>query len=903
MCYNTSNGKQRKEVESLSQSFLKKKTEEPELPTRRPVEVVEATPEFGLTASQVRAREMAGWVNTPVDPPSKTTKQIVLDNTFTYFNLIFFILALAVIAVQQWLNLTFMGVIIVNTLIGIYQELKAKETLSELSILAAPKAQVIREGKKLEMDTARLVRDDVVEFSAGNQIYADAVVIQGSVHANEALITGESDEILKNVGDKLMSGSFIINGTCRARLTEVGADSFAAKLTLEAKKAKPSRQSEMMRSLTNLIKWIGIFVIPLAVIMFIKEYTWLGRDVATAVTSTVGSIIGMIPEGLYLLTSIALMAGVIRLAQRKTLVHDMDCIETLARVDVLCVDKTGTITENKMIVENTVPLEDEYSTEYVEQLMSNYTFAMQADNDTMVALKKYYTGQTSRKATRIMPFTSKKKYGGATFTDGKTYLLGAPEIIQSGFCEKRYDEPVDRYSSLGCRVLMLAEYEGTLDDETLTGKVIPISLILLSNKIRDEAPDTFAYFEKQGVTVKVISGDNPATVAEVAGRAGIPNSHQYVDARTLTTEEEIHDAADRFTVFGRVTPDQKKQLVLALKDHGHTVAMTGDGVNDVLALKEADCSIAMASGSDVASQASHIVLLDSNFASMPSVVAEGRRVINNIELSASLYLWKNIFTFCLALITLIFTLPYPYSPAQMALVNGLTIGFPSFVLALEPNENLISGRFLRNVIHRALPTAMTDLVLVLGIMLFYLAFDINDGLLSTICTGVMGIVGLMMVFRTSQPFNTIRKVMFGGVTVVYAFCYFVIPKWFTLTPLNFKGALILIVFALFSWPLFSVFNKWNMQIKELNQKRRDEKVSRKQGKTVVDSSEENPGRSQTTMKGTEPDSLETAEPFIKDNVETQPITTGIVKPSDVYPEKIPARSEIPVSEDEWIKDN
>ncbi len=358
----------------MSQSFLKKKIEEPELPARRPLEVVETTPEYGLTGAQVRARVNAGWVNTPVDPPSKTTKQIILDNTFTYFNLIFFILALAVIAVQQWLNLTFMGVIIVNTLIGIYQELKAKETLSELSILAAPKAQVIREGKKLEMDTDRLVRDDVVEFSAGNQIYADAVVIQGSVHANEALITGESDEILKNVGDKLMSGSFIINGTCRARLTEVGADSFAAKLTLEAKKAKPARQSEMMRSLTNLIKWIGIFVIPLAVIMFIKEYTWLGRDVATAVTSTVGSIIGMIPEGLYLLTSIALMAGVIRLAQRKTLVHDMDCIETLARVDVLCVDKTGTITENKMIVENTVPLEDEYSMEFVEQLMSNYTF-------------------------------------------------------------------------------------------------------------------------------------------------------------------------------------------------------------------------------------------------------------------------------------------------------------------------------------------------------------------------------------------------------------------------------------------------------------------------------------------------------------------------------------------------
>ena len=462
---------------------------------------------------------------------------------------------------------------------------------------------------------------------------------------------------------------------------------------------------------------------------------------------------------------------------------------------------------------------------------------------------------------------------------------------------------MDRYSALGCRVLMLAEYEGTLDDETLTGKVIPISLILLSNKIRDEAPDTFAYFEKQGVTVKVISGDNPATVAEVAGRAGIPNSHQYVDARTLTTEEEIHDAADRFTVFGRVTPDQKKQLVLALKDHGHTVAMTGDGVNDVLALKEADCSIAMASGSDVASQASHIVLLDSNFASMPSVVAEGRRVINNIELSASLYLWKNIFTFCLALITLAFTLPYPYSPAQMALVNGLTIGFPSFVLALEPNEDLISGRFLRNVIHRALPTAMTDLVLVIGIMLFYLAFNINDGLLSTICTGVMGIVGLMMVFRTSQPFNTIRKVMFVGVTVVYAFCYFVIPKWFTLTPLNFKGALILIVFALFSWPLFSIFNKWNMQIKEMNQKRRDEKLAKKQGSTVSVRRDEKPAKAEPSMVRKESEALWNDDAFLKDSPEVQPISTGVVQPDDVRPEQVPTRGEIPVSEDEWIKDN
>ena len=888
----------------MSQSFLKRKQEEPELPQRKPVKVVEASPEFGLTRTQVAAREQAGWVNTPVDPPSKTTKQIILDNTLTYFNLIFFILALAVIFVRQWLNLTFMGVIITNTLIGIYQELKAKKTLSELSILAAPKAKVVREGKTYDIDTAKLVRDDIVVFAAGNQIYADAVVIEGEIHANEALITGESDEILKTPGSELMSGSFVINGTCRARLTAVGADSFASKLTLEAKKAKPPRQSEMMRSLTNLIKWIGFLVIPLGIIMLIKEYTWLGRDMATAVTSTVGSIIGMIPEGLYLLTSIALMAGVIRLAQRKTLVHDMDCIETLARVDVLCVDKTGTITENKMIVEDTVPLEPEYSEEFVRQTMANYTFAMQADNDTMVALKKYYTGQTTMRAQKTMPFTSSKKYGGLTFADGKTYILGAPEIIQSGYVSKRYDEPVERYSALGCRVLMLAEYDGSLEDEALIGKVTPISLILLSNKIRDEAPETFAYFEKQGVEVKVISGDNPATVAEVAGRAGIPNSHQYIDARTLKTEEEIAEAAGKFTVFGRVTPDQKKQLVLALKDQGHTVAMTGDGVNDVLALKEADCSIAMASGSDVASQASHIVLLDSNFSSMPSVVAEGRRVINNIELSASLYLWKNIFTFCLAIITLIFTLPYPYSPAQMALVNGLTIGFPSFILALEPNEDLISGKFLRNVIHRALPTAMTDLVLVLGIMLFYLVFDLDDKMLSTICTGVMGIVGLMMVYRTSQPFNTIRKVMFVGVTVVYAACYFIIPTWFTLTPLNAEGILVLAVFAIFSWPLFSIFNRWNEQIKEMNIQRKEQKLQKKAEAEAKKKTEKTkaPKNLKEEIRKTK-EELQKAGPAEELETPNMEISRSMPEPEiQLTPDEVPEKPQVNV-DDEWIKDN
>jgi len=797
----------------LAKSFLKRKEIEHVSVTKKDIPVVEANPEFGLNSQQVTERQEGGWKNTPVDPPGKTVKQIVADNVFTYFNLVFTVLAICVLMVKQWLNATFMGVVFWNTIIGIIQELRSKKTLDKLNILASPKAVVIRNGIKQTIDTPELVRDDIVIFSSGNQIYADAVVVDGDCHVNEALVTGESDEILKKPGDKLLSGSFIINGMCRARLTDVGEDSFASKLTLEAKASKEPRQSEMMNSLTELVKWIGIIIIPMGIIMFIKEYVWLGRELALSVTSTVGSLIAMIPEGLYLLTSLALVAGVVRLAQRKTLVHELDCIETLARVDALCVDKTGTITENKMIVEDVVPIdENRYNEEDIRLIMADYAGAMQNDNETMDALKKYFTGNINQKAESVMPFTSVKKYGGVSFHEDETYLLGAPEIVLGNMFSK-YKELIDEYSSQGCRVLLLAAYDGTLTDEVLDKEVVPIGLILLSNKIREEAPETFQYFARQGVAIKVISGDNPVTVSEVAKRAGIENAEKYVDARTLTSDELIDSAVEEYTVFGRVTPEQKKKFVVALKNKEHTVAMTGDGVNDVLALKEADCSIAMASGSDVACQASHIVLLDSNFASMPSVVAEGRRVINNIERSASLYLVKNIFTFILALITLFFTLPYPFSPAQLTLVNALTIGLPSFILAMEPNESLITGKFLRNVIFRALPIALTDLVLVIGAILFYLAFDLDDTMLSTICTGIMGVVGLMMVYKTCIPFNTIRKIMMVLITVAFFGAYFFLPQFFTLAKIDASSLLILTVFSFLAWPVLSVFGKFNDRLK------------------------------------------------------------------------------------------
>ena len=572
----------------------------------------------------------------------------------------------------------------------------------------------------------------------------------------------------------------------------------------------------MMRSLTSLIKWIGFLVIPLGVLMFIKEYRWLDRDVVTSVISTVGSIVGMIPEGLYLLTSLALVASIIRLAGRRTLVHDMDCIETLARVDTLCVDKTGTITEPAMIVDDIVPLvPDRFCEDDIRSIMADYVSAMQSDNDTMIALKQYFDGTARRVAQQTLPFSSAKKYGGVQFHSDEVYLLGAPDILLASQPDAADTlRQVEEFSAKGCRVLLLGLYEGGLNDDAPTAPLLPLSLVLLSNKIREAAPDTFAYFARQGVAVKVISGDNALTVSEVARRAGIEGAENYVDARTLQTEKQLAQAAERCTVFGRVTPDQKKQLVQAMKAAGHTVAMTGDGVNDVLALREADCSIAMASGSSVACQASHIVLLDSDFSAMPSVVAEGRRVINNIERSASLYLVKNIFTFILSITTLIFTLPYPYSPAQLSLVNAITIGIPSFILAMEPNEDRISGHFLGNVLRRALPAALADYLLVLGVMLFYLAFHLEDDMLSTISTGVMGVVGLMMVFHTSKPFNTLRIVMMSFLIAAFAVCYFFFPTYFTIEPLNTRGLLVFIVFALLACSVFWALRRFGLWISE-----------------------------------------------------------------------------------------
>ncbi|MCQ2452943.1 MAG: HAD-IC family P-type ATPase, partial [Oscillospiraceae bacterium] len=630
---------------------------------------IEAPVSQGLTENQAKERQENGYANVTPGTAGKSIGQIIVSNVCTYFNLVFAVLALLLVLVGSYNDLMFVPIIIINTLIGIVQEIRSKSMTDKLNLMTAPKAYVVRDGQTVTIPVEAVVRDDIASFRAGSQIYADATVLEGECRVNESMVTGEADEIIKAPGDTLLSGSFVISGSCYARMERVGPDSFAARLTNEAKKSKKQKQSEMLRALNRLLTIIGILIIPMGILMYLQQTRVLGFAVKESVVSTIGALIGMIPEGLFLLVSVALVVSVMRLAKRKTLVHEMGCIESLARVDVLCVDKTGTITENKMSVEGLVVLQPgRWDEESVRRLMNDYVGCMTKDNDTMQALSEYFTEGTGRPAQQVMGFSSAVKYGGVSFEGGETYVLGAPELImRSDF--SAIEEQVNQYSATGCRVLLLARYHGVLEGKPLTEPAEPIGLMLLANRIREEAPGTFEFFQKQGVTILVISGDNPVTVSSVALSAGIRGAERYVDASTLTTERKIQRAVQDYVVFGRVTPEKKRKLIRALKKQGHTVAMTGDGVNDILAMKEADCSVAMASGSEVASQVAQIVLMDSKFSSMPSVVMEGRRVINNIERSASLFLVKNIFSFMLALAALALTLGYPLSPSQLTLVN------------------------------------------------------------------------------------------------------------------------------------------------------------------------------------------------------------------------------------------
>ena len=806
---------------------------------------------IGLTDAEVEQRIEQGLTNHTDISTDKTTKEIVVSNVCTYFNLIFLVITILLVAVGSFRNLTFLPIIIGNTVIGIVQELRAKKTLEKMSLLNAPHADVIRNGEMTQIATEKLVKDDVILLTAGKQICADAVVIDGSIQVNESLLTGEADEVEKPVGSTLMSGSFVVSGECYARLEKVGNESYISKLSMEAKSMGSKEQSEMIRSINQIVKWIGIVIIPIGIILFWQSHFVNDVSISKSVTSTVAAIIGMIPEGLYLLTTIALALSTMKLANKKVLLHDMKSIETLARVDVLCVDKTGTITEPDMKVsdiflcqsgsnpayndqsgenesqlnpadnvqscmkENSLlqkqeqaAVHSELSLDELKKLIVRYAYASKDNNATMLALKEYAegfvkTGDSGLKihnshndiAGRIIDqqaFSSSRKYGSITFADG-TYLLGAPEFIL-GDDFHIVENEIQSYTENGDRVLLFAKRD--------SDKNIPLGFVALANPIRQNAVKTFEYFKKQRVAIKVISGDNPKTVSQIAMQAGIENADKYIDAASLDSKEKIAKAVSQYTVFGRVTPKQKQQLVKALQQKGHTVAMTGDGVNDILAMKDADCSVAMASGSEAAAQAAQVVLLDSDFVHMPDVVYEGRRVVNNIERSASLFLVKNIFSLLLALFSVISMFTYPLEPSQISLISMFTIGLPGFLLAMEPNKERIKGHFLTNVMLKALPGGLTDVIAISALVVCGAVFSIPEESIGTIATMVLSVVGFMILFKISEPLNTMKYVVIGINVAGFVLCVYFLKDLFALTNLSSICILLMIVFGFAAESLF-----------------------------------------------------------------------------------------------------
>lgn len=762
------------------------------------VERIQADPASGLSTEQVKQRFAAHADNYKVESSTMSVSDIVKSNVFTYFNLIFAIIAVLLSIVAAWSDMMFLPIIIANTCIGIIQEVHSKKVLDRLSILNAPHCTVVRDGQEHEVEAHKLVLDDVVVLQAGSQIPADATVLDGELQVNESLITGESDEIAKHVGDELLSGSFVVSGKAHARLEKVGKDSYISKLTLQATQSKKGEQSEMIRSLNYLIMVMGIIIIPIGIALFVQSYIFNEGTLKESITGMVAAIIGMIPEGLYLLSSVAMAVSSVRLAQKKVLIHDMKCIETLARVNVLCVDKTGTITEPGMHVYETKIL-DGFDETQTAATIADVVAAQEKDNATMEALQDYFTKGSGHKAKEVFSFSSETKFSGATMDDGKAYVIGAPEfVLRSQFEE--YQEQIAEYSSKGYRVLVFGEYEGTLSRKPLTEPVVPMGLVMLANPIRKGAKDTFRYFAENDVDIKVISGDNPLTVSVIASEAGIEGAERYVDASVLKTQSDYDEAVEKYTVFGRVTPNQKRMLVQALKEHKKTVAMTGDGVNDVLALKDADCSVAMASGSDAASNVAQLVLLDSDFTRMPSVVAEGRRVVNNIERTASLYIVKNIFSMLLAIFSVILMLDYPLEPSQVSLISMFTIGIPSFILALEPNKNPIHGRFLTNVLVKALPAGLTDFLVVSGLVLFCREFSVDLDCLSTSCTILVAVVGFMILYRIAKPMNIGHIIMMIGVVAGWLFCMLFVSKFFAITGISKQCAMLMIVFAIITEP-------------------------------------------------------------------------------------------------------
>ena len=728
----------------------------------------------GLSDEEVRERVAAGKVNGEQTVRTKSVAQILRSNILTFFNFVFIVLAVLLAGfvpagMDGIGNFGFLILIVFNTLVGIVQELRAKRTMDRLSLLSAPKAVVVREGETREIAIEDIVLDDIAELSSGRQVCADGIIVEGSCEVNESLVTGEPDAIVKNVGDRVISGSFVVSGKAKCRVEHVGADNFVMKISSGAKYFKKPT-SEIWRSLMLIVKVMSIVIVPVGIALFCSKYFRDTSALNDTVVTTIGSVIGMIPSGLVALASTVFCVSVIRLSRRKTLAQDLYCVETLARVDVLCLDKTGTITEGSMEVNGVEPREG-LSEEEFKAVLKDTVAATGDENATALALANYLSGiPSSRTAENAVPFSSARKWSGARF-DGVSYALGAVEFTL-GHGEGGIFDTAAAHAEEGHRVLALVSSKGDFIDQKLPDNVTFEGFVYLTDKIRAEAPDTLRFFREQGVDVKIISGDNPSTVRAVAKRAGLEKCDDIIDMSTLSTEEEVWEAAEKYTVFGRVLPDQKLTLVKALKAAGHTVAMTGDGVNDVLALKEADCSVAMASGSDAAKNVSSLVLLDSNFASMPHIVAEGRRSINNLERSAALYIMKTVYNVLLALLFMIVNEPLPFEPRNLTLIGGVTIGMPSIVLALEPNNELVRGRFLTKVLCYAVPGGVIVLLGAAAVMVADRCFiDVSPDQIRTMYCIVTTFVGMIYLFRVALPPTWIHIVLCIVMAGIYVGCY------------------------------------------------------------------------------------------------------------------------------------
>ena len=755
----------------------------------------------GLTSAEVEERIKNGKVNTVNTVKTKSIGRIFYDNICTVFNLINVILCIILLFIGSYKNMLFIMVVVFNTVIGIIQEIRSKKSVDNLTILTDSKVDVIRDGRQTKVSRDELVLDDVIILSRGSQVPADCVVIDGTCMADESLLTGESDLIDKAVGSELLSGSFVSGGSCKCRITRVGDESYAAKINNEAKYVKKN-ESQILRSFKFIINVCSVVIFPVGALMFVSKYLIQHQELNPTLESTVGALVGMIPSGMVLLTSTVLAVAVIRLSKKKVLVNEMHCIETLARVDVLCLDKTGTLTTETMNVQQIVPLSAESGE--IDTALASIAAASEDINATLQAVSEYTKDTKPLKCTGFIPFSSETKRSGGSFENGKTYFIGAAEFLFPNKSE--HPEVFDAIQKITdtVRILALASSDAIHPDPAvLPDDLKPMALVLIKDQLRSSAKDTIAYFKEQGVTLKVISGDSVGTVMNIAADVGIDGASDSIDMSTVTTEEQLKEAAERCSVFGRVTPAQKKQLVIALKEKGHKVAMTGDGVNDVLALKEADCSVAMAAGSEAARNVSQLVLVNNDFACMPHVVAEGRRSINNIERSSSLYLVKTIYSIIMSVFFVFFHMTYPFQPIHLSLMSALTVGFPSFVLALQPNKNIVRGNFTFNIIARAAPAALCVASDIIIAALLSGATGVSSEEFSTIAVYITALIGVMLIIRLCIPFNPLRAGMLT-ITVLGLFTAFIFFGWFfNLTVLSNNAW---IMFAILAAATVVIFN-------------------------------------------------------------------------------------------------